>query len=242
MEQQTFLDTTAAVSIRGLDKSFGRRSILRAIDLDIRAGEFVALLGTSGSGKTTLLRLLAGLESYECGQLVTPQVKAVAFQEPRLMPWLTVRANVELGVRGVDVGDRALRALDEVGLAGRVDAWPATLSGGEAQRVALARALIREPGLLLLDEPFSALDALTRLRMHQLTLNLWRAHTPAVLLVTHDVDEALKLAGRVVVLSDGAIAADIALPDLAIRKASDPAILAAKRHVLALLGVDVPPD
>jgi sulfonate transport system ATP-binding protein len=230
--------TSTAVRVRGVHKSFGANEILRRIDLDIRAGEFVALLGASGSGKTTLLRMLAGLDAQDRGEIQTPAVKAVAFQEPRLMPWLRVQDNVELGLTGPGAAARARRALTEVGLSHRLDAWPATLSGGEAQRAALARALAREPGLLLLDEPFSALDALTRIRMHGLTLELWRAHQPAVLLVTHDVDEALHLADRVVVLVKGELAADIALPARELRRQPEAGIAGVKRRVLSLLGVE----
>ncbi|MEI9964259.1 MAG: ATP-binding cassette domain-containing protein [Caulobacteraceae bacterium] len=130
------------------------------------------------------------------------------FQEARLLPWKRVWRNVALGLKVADPRERALAALDEVGLSHRIDAWPATLSGGEAQRTALARALVREPELLLLDEPFAALDALTRIKMHGLVQALWRKHQPAVLLVTHDVDEALLLADRVLVLDGGRIAAE----------------------------------
>ena len=126
---------------------------------------------------------------------------AVAFQEPRLLPWKRVWANVCLGLRADDPRSVADAALAEVDLTERAGAWPLTLSGGEAQRASLARALVREPTLLLLDEPFSALDALTRIAMHRLVLRLWAHHGPAVLLVTHDVDEAIALADRVLVLS-----------------------------------------
>jgi sulfonate transport system ATP-binding protein len=137
----------------------------------------------------------------------------VVFQDARLLPWKKVWRNVALGLKdnrkdGGDVRARAEAALKEVGLGHRLDAWPATLSGGEAQRTALARALVREPALLLLDEPFAALDALTRLKMHDLVLSLWREHKPAVLLVTHDVDEAIALADRVLVLDKGKIAVE----------------------------------
>jgi sulfonate transport system ATP-binding protein len=134
---------------------------------------------------------------------------SVAFQEPRLLPWKRVAANVALGLDVPDPPARAREALAEVGLAALADAWPLTLSGGEAQRAALARALVRRPELLLLDEPFGALDALTRITIHRLVLELWTAHRPAVLLVTHDVDEALALSDRVLVLADGRIADDV---------------------------------
>ena len=151
----------------------------------------MALLGRSGTGKSTLLRALAGLDPDYEGTILVPDARSVVFQEPRLLPWRRVWANVVLGLPRVPTAPAVDAALAEVGLADRADAWPVTLSGGEAQRVALARALVREPELLLLDEPFAALDALTRLKMHALLRDLWRRHRPAVLLVTHDVDEAI---------------------------------------------------
>jgi sulfonate transport system ATP-binding protein len=194
-----------AARVRGLSRSFGGRPVLDGLDLDIEPGEFVAMLGVSGTGKSTLLRALAGLDREVTGERCVPGPVAVAFQEPRLLPWRRVLANVALGLRVENPAVVARRALDEVGLAERSGAWPLTLSGGEAQRAALARALVREPSLLLLDEPFSALDALTRIAMHRLVLRLWERHRPAVLLVTHDVDEALVLADRVLVLASGQI-------------------------------------
>ncbi|MES2029779.1 MAG: ABC transporter ATP-binding protein [Pseudomonadota bacterium] len=195
------------VSVRGATRQFGDRQVLRQIDVDIAPGAFVALLGASGCGKTTLLRLLAGLDQPDAGDIGVPERRGIVFQDARLLPWRKVWRNVMLGLSRDRV--RAEHALDEVGLGGRVDDWPGTLSGGEAQRVALARALVRQPELLLLDEPFAALDALTRLRMQQLVLDLWQAHGPAVLLVTHDVDEALTLADRVLVMRDGRIVVDL---------------------------------
>jgi sulfonate transport system ATP-binding protein len=196
-------EVAPVVRLRGFTRRFGTDVILKDLDLDIAPGEFVALLGHSGSGKTTLLRTLAGLDRVE-GQVATiPGKRAVVFQDSRLLPWKRVWKNVAIGLSGRDARDKAVAALAEVGLSHRIDAWPLTLSGGEAQRTALARALVREPQLMLLDEPFAALDALTRLRMHELVLNLWRAHRPAVLIVTHDVDEAIALADRVLVLAKG---------------------------------------
>ncbi|WP_030168798.1 ABC transporter ATP-binding protein [Spirillospora albida] len=194
-----------AVRVGSLTKRFGERTVLDGLDLRIERGEFVALLGRSGSGKSTLLRALAGLDRDVDGTLDIDGTVAVAFQEPRLVPWRRVRANVALGLDVPDPRAAARDALAEVGLTERGDAWPLSLSGGEAQRASLARALVREPGLLLLDEPFSALDALTRITMHRLVLDLWERHRPAVLLVTHDVDEALLLADRVLVLDEGRI-------------------------------------
>ena len=191
--------------MRGLSRKFGDRTVLHGVDLDIAHGEFIALIGRSGSGKSTLLRALAGLDREVTGQLSAAGPVSVAFQEPRLVPWKRVLANVALGLRAADPEATARTALGEVGLAERASAWPATLSGGEAQRASLARALVRDPRLLLLDEPFSSLDALTRITMHRLVLSLWTRHRPAVLLVTHDVDEALALADRVLVLGEGRI-------------------------------------
>ncbi len=196
----------ATTRLRGLSREFGGRRVLDNLDLDIAPGEFVALIGRSGSGKSTLLRALAGLDREVTGEMDVAGTVAVAFQEPRLLPWRRVLANISLGLRVSDPRSVARAALAEVGLTDRAGAWPLTLSGGEAQRAALARALVREPSLLLLDEPFSALDALTRMAMHRLVLRLWEHHKPAVLLVTHDVDEALALADRVLVLAGGRIA------------------------------------
>jgi sulfonate transport system ATP-binding protein len=195
------------VKLTGFNRTFGANTIIADLDLEIAEGEFVALLGRSGSGKTTLLRTLAGLDDPADQHVQIPSSRAVVFQDARLLPWKKVWRNVALGLRGLTgrVRSKAEQALREVGLGHRLDAWPLTLSGGEAQRVALARALVREPQLLLLDEPFSALDALTRLKMHDLTLALWKAHRPAVLMVTHDVDEAIALADRILVLDHGRI-------------------------------------
>ena len=227
-----------AVRIRGLTRAFGGPPVLDALDLHIAPGEFVALLGRSGSGKTTLLRTLAGLDPVERGRLDLPARRAVVFQEPRLLPWKRVWRNVALGLRGQDARGRALAALAEVGLAHRVEAWPLTLSGGEAQRAGLARALVRDPALLLLDEPFASLDALTRLRMQALVSALWLRHRPAVLLVTHDVDEALLLADRALVLEAGRIATDVAVRLHRPRRHADPGFIDLRTHLLLALGVD----
>ncbi|WGF90902.1 ABC transporter ATP-binding protein [Marinivivus vitaminiproducens] len=200
---------TAAVHCRRLRRAFGEREVISELSIDIMPGEFVALLGRSGSGKSTFLRALAGLDAEIEGDLKVAERRAVVFQDARLIPWKRVRANVALGVRGSGTAERVRRVLEEVGLSDHSDAWPATLSGGEGQRVALARALAREPDLLLLDEPFGALDALTRLKMHGLLRKLCARYRPAVLLVTHDVDEAIMLAERIVVLDDGRIGLDV---------------------------------
>jgi sulfonate transport system ATP-binding protein len=227
----------AAVSVRNLTRSFGGPAILDQLSFSIAPGEFVALLGRSGSGKSTLLRTLAGLDAAPPETLTVPAARAVVFQEPRLMPWKRVWKNVALGLRVPDAKSKALAALAEVELQHRVDAWPLTLSGGEAQRAALARALVREPKLLLLDEPFASLDALTRLRMQALVGQLWQAHRPAVLLVTHDVDEALLLADRVLVLIEGKIGIDVEVKLERPRHASDPGFNTLRTQLLASLGV-----
>ena len=227
----------AAASVRGLTRRFGDRIVLDGLDLDIARGEFVALIGRSGTGKSTLLRALAGLDQEVTGSLAVNGQVAVAFQEPRLVPWKKVLDNVRLGLRAAASGAVARAALDEVGLADRAAAWPRTLSGGEAQRASLARALVRQPSLLLLDEPFSALDALTRISMHRLVLSLWERHSPAVLLVTHDVDEALALADRVLVLGDGRIAHSAVIDLPRPRDRDHPSQVALRLRLLTELGV-----
>lgn len=231
------LATELVARARGLTRAFDHHVVRDQLDLDIGPGEFVAMIGRSGTGKSTLLRALAGLDDDVTGELTVNATAAVVFQEPRLVPWKRVWNNVALGLRAADPRVTARAALDEVGLAARADAWPLTLSGGEAQRAALARALVRDPGLLLLDEPFSALDALTRISMHGLVLSLWERHRPAVLLVTHDVDEALALADRVLVLSDGKIthSASIALDRP--RDRDHPDLMALRIRLLTELGV-----
>jgi sulfonate transport system ATP-binding protein len=199
------------VAVRGLTRRYGERTIIDNVDLDIARGEFVALLGRSGSGKSTFLRALAGLDHGVpgSGRLGIPDAVSVVFQDARLLPWKSVVDNVSLGLKGETPRERALHALAEVELTARARAWPMQLSGGEQQRAALARSLVREPELLLLDEPFGALDALTRLRMQALLLDLCARHRPAVLLVTHDVDEAIHLAQRVLVLDQGRFVVDL---------------------------------
>ena len=195
-------DAEIVVDAWDVGRTFGGRPVLSGLDLSIRAGEFVALVGRSGSGKSTLLRVLAGLDDEFTGTVAVASGRTLVFQDARLLPWLRVLDNVTLGMPpgGVPI---ARAVLSEVGLGGRERSWPKTLSGGESQRVALARALARQPRLLLLDEPFGALDAITRLQMRRLLRDLHSAHRPGTLLVTHDIDEALDLAERVVVLSGG---------------------------------------
>ncbi|MGV0834984.1 ABC transporter ATP-binding protein [Mycolicibacterium thermoresistibile] len=225
--------------VRGLSRSFGAGTVLNGVDLTIRRGEFVALLGRSGSGKSTLLRALAGLDRDVTGDgdiLVSPQV-AVVFQDSRLLPWARVLDNVTLGLSGRDATRRGTAALADVGLGGRDRAWPHELSGGEQQRVALARSLVRNPALLLADEPFGALDALTRIRMHRLLEDLCDKYRPGVLLVTHDVDEAVTLADRVLVLDNGSFGTDRELIFDGPRTLRNPEFVTHREALLTALGV-----
>lgn len=210
------------LKLEGLRKSFGSTTVLRGIDLDVKPGEFVAVVGRSGCGKSTMLRILAGLESPTAGgafldnesiHRINPRVRMM-FQDARLLPWERVLANVELGLHGskVFVRQSALQVLRSVGLEERAHEWPSVLSGGQRQRVALARALASKPSLLLLDEPLGALDALTRIEMQQLIEDLWQEQQFTALLITHDVEEAVVLADRVVLIEQGCITMDHPIP------------------------------
>jgi sulfonate transport system ATP-binding protein len=232
---------TPAVYVRSLNKRFGEKTIFSQLDLDVARGEFVVLLGTSGTGKTTLLRTLAGLEREDSGTVLVPRARTTVYQEPRLVPSMRVLENVMIGQpRSKTTVDAAQRALAEVGLSTREQAWPAILSGGEAQRVALARALVRKPELLLLDEPFASLDALTRLQMQDLVDDLFVRHQPAVLLVTHDVDEALRLASRILILKAGSFAVDLRIDAPHPRDLSEGFFVEQRRMLLGELGVRRP--
>ncbi|QKF60304.1 ATP-binding cassette domain-containing protein [Aliarcobacter lanthieri] len=199
-----------------LTKSFGNRVVLSDFDLHINKGEFICIVGKSGCGKSTFLRLVGGLEKLSSGKLLLDGVESlginsntrIMFQDSRLLPWKTVIENVALGLPKESY-QLALDALDEVGLHARANDWPANLSGGQKQRVALARALVHKPKLLLLDEPLGALDALTRIEMQALIERIWQEHEFTVLLVTHDVSEAVILGDRVVLIEDGKITLDL---------------------------------
>lgn len=241
-DQGPFESRPGAVRLEGVSKTFGSKAVLDSIGLKVKRAEFVALLGASGTGKTTLLRILAGLEVPDAGNVLVPRARTVVYQEPRLVPSMRVVGNVTIGQRNSkEARAAAERALAEVGLANHVSAWPSTLSGGEAQRVALARALVREPELLLLDEPFAALDALTRLQMQQLVGELFVRHQPAVVLVTHDVDEAITLADRVLVLRRGRFVVDLNIDSPKPRDRNDPEFLDTRRLLMHELGVVTPP-
>jgi sulfonate transport system ATP-binding protein len=239
--------STAAVIATNVGRTFNGRDVLRNVNLTIEGDQFVALLGRSGTGKSTLLRILGGLDADYNGEVLVPERRAVVFQEARLIPWLRVLNNVVLGLNPRAEGRGALRergvnALREVELEEHAHDWPLTLSGGEAQRVALARALVREPQLMLLDEPFGALDALTRIKMQSLLQRLCALHRPAVLLVTHDVDEAILLADRVVVLVDGELSLDINIDIERPRNRGDAKFITLRNRLLRELGVEEAPS
>ncbi|MGI2034098.1 ABC transporter ATP-binding protein [Rhizobium panacihumi] len=225
-----------AVRVEGLVRRFNGNTVLHGVNLQIVQGEFVALLGKSGSGKSTILRALAGLDEGVdgSGTIEVPARRSVLFQDSRLLPWKKVVDNVTLGLDGPQARMEALKALEEVELQHRTDVWPKTLSGGEQQRVALARSLVRRPELILADEPFSALDALTRIRMQRLLLDLCSRHQPAVLFVTHDVEESLRLADRVLVITDGVISYDKKIEDA---RTSPTRFEAYRTEILEHLGV-----
>ncbi|GAA0595764.1 ABC transporter ATP-binding protein [Actinomadura livida] len=236
--------TGPAISLRGVGRTFGDRAVLQGVDLAVAQHEFVVLVGASGCGKSTLLRIVAGLDSDATGEVQVAGEHAIVFQDARLLPWRPVWRNVAFGLRGprAELRARADRALAEVGLPGRGDSWPLTLSGGEAQRVALARALVRTPDLLLLDEPFAALDALTRLKMQRQVAELWRHHEITTLMVTHDVEEALLLADRVLLVDSGRIAEEIPVGLPRPRDPRDAGFAALRHRLLLSLGVDLSGD
>lgn len=229
-----------AVHLHGFSRSFHGKQVLHDIYLDIPPGQFVALLGESGSGKTTLLRALAGLdaEAQSSGGAAAHGNVSVLFQDSRLLPWLSVLDNLTLGLDAQEVRTAAGQLLREVGLADKAAVWPGTLSGGQKQRAALARSLLREPHVLLADEPFGALDALTRIRMHGLLRRMVERIRPTVILVTHDVDESLLLADRILVLKDGKIAEDHALGLAHPRRPDHPAFMQLRATLLRSLGVE----
>lgn len=241
----------ATITLRGVTRRFARTEALAPVDLTVDDGRFAALVGPSGCGKSTLLRLIAGLDRPTAGTVTAdghpvagpgPE-RGVVFQQPALFPWLDVAANIrfgldEAGLPRPEADRRVAGWIDAVGLAGFERALPAQLSGGMAQRVALARALAPAPGTLLLDEPFGALDRITRNEMQDLLVRV-RAATPAtVLLVTHDVEEAVYLADRVIVLSPrpGRIVADLAVELPAPRIRTDPAFVTVRARIEQALG------
>lgn len=232
---------------RHLSKQYGDRQVLDDAQITIEAGEFIVIVGRSGCGKSTLLRLVAGLESATQGALYTDgklidglhDDTRIMFQEARLLPWRNVLDNVVLGLPP-EARARGEQVLAQVGLKERAKEWPTRLSGGQRQRVALARALVHFPRLLLLDEPLGALDALTRIEMHRLIESLWQRHRFTALLVTHDVQEAVALADRVILIENGRIALDERITLARPRSQGDAAFSAIEKRILdrVLRGAD----
>jgi sulfonate transport system ATP-binding protein len=243
-----FSSAGSALRLRGVTKAFGAHEVLHGIDLDIQAGQFVAIVGRSGCGKSTLLRLLAGLDQPTGGRVEIDGASQgwkdhvrLMFQEPRLLPWQRVVANVEVGLShapsGADRSRQATEALVQVGLSGRETAWPAILSGGQKQRVALARALVSHPRILAFDEPLGALDALTRIEMQALIEQVWQDKGFTAIVVTHDVSEAVALADRILLLDDGRVAMDVTVDLPRPRRRGDPQAAAIEGRILdRLLG------
>jgi sulfonate transport system ATP-binding protein len=225
----TTLDTGAELVLGNLTTQLGGRDILRGIDLDVAPGEFVSIVGRSGSGKSTLLRVLAGLQPPTRGVLRVGGQPIIMFQEPRLLPWRSVLQNISLGVDAPDPSE-ALSVLEQVGLADRAHDYPTVLSGGQRQRVALARALMHHPRVMLLDEPFGALDALTRIAAPRLVESVWSQRGFTAVLVTHDVDEAVLLGDHVLVINDGRIVfrQTVDLPRSRVRNSPEVGKLAAR--------------
>lgn len=228
-----------SLTLQGLTKHYGEREVLRQAELNIAPGQFVAIVGRSGCGKSTLLRLVAGLENASGGSIQVDNTALgglsgdtrIMFQDARLLPWKRVIDNVALGLPK-DQRGAALDVLAQVGLADRANDWPARLSGGQRQRVSLARALVHNPRLLLLDEPLGALDALTRIEMHRLIEGLWRKSGFTALLVTHDVQEAVALADRVILIEDGRIALDETIALARPRSHGDAGFAAVEKRIL----------
>ena len=263
VDESAAAGTAQRVRLREVGRSFplarGRRDVLRGVDIEVSAGEIIAVVGPSGCGKSTLLRLIGGLDAPSSGSILlddsgvadVDERTAVAFQEPRLLPWRTISQNVELGLpRGTarrHGRERVRELLELVGLEQAAEQRPREVSGGMAQRASLARALARNPGVLLLDEPFGALDALTRLRMHDLLLKIHAAEPTTVLLVTHDVEEALYFADRVLLLrtldadpasDEHSIVRTISVPGIRPRDRADRGLADLRAELLEGLGVD----
>ncbi len=228
-----------SLTLKGLTKRYGEREVLRQAQLTIEPGQFVAIVGRSGCGKSTLLRLVAGLENASSGRIDVNDKPLgglsndtrIMFQDARLLPWKRVIDNVALGLPKDQRGGAA-KVLASVGLADREGDWPARLSGGQRQRVSLARALVHNPRLLLLDEPLGALDALTRIEMHRLIEGLWQNSGFTALLVTHDVQEAVALADRVILIEDGRIALDETIDLPRPRQHGDAGFAALEKRIL----------
>lgn len=199
-----------SLALRDVSRTFNGVTAVQNVNIEVRPGEIIGLLGTSGCGKSTLLRAISGLDPdydgvIEINGTVTKDIHDTTgfiFQEPRLLPWLNVLDNVTFGLAGSrrDKENKAIEYLESVGLRGKEKLYPRELSGGMAQRVAIARALVTSPEILLLDEPFSALDAFTKMQLQDLLLDVWQKYQATIILVTHDIDEATYLCDRIFIL------------------------------------------
>ncbi|XOQ53140.1 MAG: hypothetical protein ACFWT7_07180 [Succiniclasticum sp.] len=244
------------IQLTDLSKRYGTKQALAPLSLTLADHSFTCLVGKSGCGKTTLLRLLAGLESKTTGEISgLPRRVAPVFQEPRLMPWLTVAQNIAFAAKGdttlwdgtppagtsskaVARHPKVAKLLDRLGLSGDENLYPAQLSGGMAQRVSLGRTLFYNPDLILMDEPFSALDYFTRQNLQRMLLRLFQTEQKTILFVTHDVEEALLLGDRILVMDNGGLKADRPIDLPRPRKATDPAFQALRQQILELLLAD----
>ncbi len=240
------------LSVENVSRTFDNgNTAFQPLSFTAERGEIIGVLGTSGCGKSTLLRAVAGLDTGYDGTVrvdgeavrgISEEV-GVIFQESRLMPWLTVMDNVSFGLRGraEEIRSRAQEFIDLVGLGGSEDLYPKELSGGMAQRVSIARGLVRNPEILLLDEPFSALDAFTKMQLQDLLLELWGKHRSTMLMVTHDIDEALYLCDRLLVMrgKPGELYLDIAVEGERPRSRGDARLAAQKEEILEALNLSV---
>ncbi|MBW8348307.1 ABC transporter ATP-binding protein [Bacillus sp. IITD106] len=230
------------LAVQNITRTFNDgKAGFRNVTFSIEEGEVIGILGTSGCGKSTLLRVLSGLDKEYEGQFsFSKRTVGMMFQEPRLMPWLTVYENICFGVQKGQKNELAEELLKLVGLAEFADHHPKDLSGGMAQRTAIARSLITEPDVLLLDEPFSALDAFTKMQLQDLLLSIWQKRQTTTILVTHDIDEALYLANRIFILrgQPGELYAEIKINQEKPRSRGDVALAEKKAEILTLLDLN----
>ncbi len=239
-----------SLALRKVSRTFNGTTAVKDVNLEVKPGEIIGLLGTSGCGKSTLLRAISGLDAEYDGEIeingkVSKEIHDTTgfiFQEPRLLPWLNVLENVTFGLNGKrkDKENRAIEYLASVGLKGKEALYPRELSGGMAQRVAIARALVTSPEILLLDEPFSALDAFTKMQLQDLLLDVWKLYQSTIVLVTHDIDEALYLCDRVIILrgQPGVVKKEITIDQTRPRDRASEQLAKIKSDILASLDLN----
>ena len=241
-----------SLELRNISRTFADKTVVKDVSFTAKPGEIIGILGTSGCGKSTILRAISGLDNEYDGEISingkkTKQVHdetGFIFQEPRLLPWLTVIENITFGLSGKkrDKVSRAEQYLKNVGLSDCEHLYPRQLSGGMAQRVAIARALVTSPEILLLDEPFSALDAFTKMQLQDLLLDIWKMYQSTMVLVTHDVDEAIYLCDRIIILrgQPGEIALEITIEEQRPRQRGSLALAELKTTILESLDLNKP--